>query len=291
MAVPVITPLRTPGRAPRVLTIDAEDWFHVCGDDYYSDPRRWAAFPSRFERTFAWLLEKLAKGGHRATVFVLGWIAERHPDLVREAARRGHEIALHGDLHRRADELSPAEFLSDLSRGRDRVEKACGVRADLFRAAEWSIRSPQDAALAVLAAQGFVADASMTAMPPLGLAGNLLGPHRIALADASLIEIPPLTGRGFGRRIPAGGSWGFRLLRPQRLAAFEESYRKQGYPAVFTFHPWEFDVDHPPMDGLSPLSKLVHFAGRAGLPERFEAWLAQDRCVALGEALAELRAA
>ena len=77
MPAPVVTPLRTPGRAPRVLTIDAEDWFHVCGDDYYSDPRRWEGFPSRFERTFAWLLERLGRGGHRATVFVLGWIAER----------------------------------------------------------------------------------------------------------------------------------------------------------------------------------------------------------------------
>lgn len=291
MSYPVITPLRTPGRAPRVLTIDAEDWFHVCGDDYYSDPRRWAGFTPRFERMFLWMLDRLDLGRHRATVFLLGWIADRYPDLAREAARRGHEIALHGDLHRRADDLPVEDFRADLRRGRDRVEKACGVRATLHRAAEWSIRSPEDPALAVLASEGFVADASMTALPPLGRSENLLGPHRIDLPEGSLLEAPPLTGRGFGRRIPAGGSWAFRILAPQRVAESEEIYRRQGHPAVFTFHPWEFDPDHPPMEGISPLLRLVHFAGRAGLPERFETWLAEERCVALGDALSGLTAA
>ncbi len=291
MSPPIITPLRTPGRAPRVLTIDAEDWFHVCGDDYYSDPRRWDSFPSRFDRTFTALLERLDRGTHRATIFVLGWIAARHPDLVREAARRGHEIALHGDLHRRADELTPEEFRADLRRAADRVEKAAGVRAELHRAAEWSIRSPEDPALAILAAEGFRADASMTSMPPLGRAGNPLGPHRVETAAGPLVEIPPLTGRGFGRRVPAGGSWGFRMLSPERLAESETLYRDRGHPAVFTFHPWEFDSDHPPMEGLAPMTRLVLFAGRRGLPERFDAWLEQERCVSLGEALSELRAA
>jgi polysaccharide deacetylase family protein (PEP-CTERM system associated) len=288
---PVITPLRTPGRAPRVLTIDAEDWFHVCGDDYYSDPRRWDSFPSRFERTFPWVLEKLERGGHRATVFFLGWIAARHPDLVGEAARRGHEIALHGDLHRRADELSSEEFLSDLRRGLARIEEACGVRAEIYRAAEWSIRSPADRALAILAGEGFRADASMTALEPLGRADNLLGPHRIELEEGELIEAPPLVGRGFGRRVPAGGSWAFRVMARERLAESEAAFRDRGHPAIFTFHPWEFDPDHPPMEGLSPLTRLVHFAGRRGVAARFEAWLGEDRCVALGDALRELRAA
>ncbi|HTO88676.1 MAG TPA: polysaccharide deacetylase family protein [Thermoanaerobaculia bacterium] len=291
MSTPLITPLRTPGRAPRVLTIDAEEWFHVCGDDYYSDPRRWRQFTPRFERMFLWLLDTLDRGKHRATVFLLGWIAERYPDLAREAARRGHEIGLHGDLHRRADEVSRDTFREDLRRGRERIEAACGVLSVFHRAAEWSIRSPRDPALAVLAAEGFVADASMTAMPPLGRAENLLGPHRIDLPEGSLIEAPPLTGRGFGRRIPAGGAWAFRLLPARHLAASEESYRRRGHPAVFTFHPWEFDPEHPPMEGLPALVRLVHFAGRTGLAARFEAWLARERCVALGDALRELTAA
>src|ERR1700730_14091035 len=86
MLHPIITPLRTPGRAPRVLTIDAEEWFHVCGDPVYSDPRRGDAFAPRVETTLGWLLDLLDRGGHRATVFFLGWIAQRYPDLAREAA-------------------------------------------------------------------------------------------------------------------------------------------------------------------------------------------------------------
>src|SRR5437868_11932907 len=88
---PTVTPLRTPGRAPRVLTIDVEDWFHICGDDYYSDPRRWDRFVPRVETTLSLFFAALERGRHRATFFFLGWVADRYPDLVREAVRRGHE--------------------------------------------------------------------------------------------------------------------------------------------------------------------------------------------------------
>src|SRR5262249_14802266 len=102
MSDPVVTPLRTEGRAPRVLTIDAEAWFQVCGEEAYAAPRRWDAFAPRVEKTVGWLLDALARGGHRATFFFLGWIAERYPHLPRETRRRGHEVGVHGDLHRRA---------------------------------------------------------------------------------------------------------------------------------------------------------------------------------------------
>jgi len=288
---PIVTPLRTPGRAPRVLTIDAEEWFHVCGDEYYSDPRRWSGFAPRFERAFAELLDRIALGGHRATVFFLGWIAERYPDAVREARDRGHEIGLHGHLHRRADELSPEQFREDLLRGLERLDSASGVRPRVYRAAEWSIRSPEDPALSVLAEEGFRCDASLTSIPPLGRADNLPGPHRIELTEGALVEMPPLTGPGFGRRVPTGGGWAFRMFSAGRLAESEESYRSSGRPAVFTFHPWEFDPDHPPMDGLAPLLRLVHFWNLRSLPERFESWLERDRCETVGDALAQLEAA
>ncbi|HEY3124730.1 MAG TPA: polysaccharide deacetylase family protein [Thermoanaerobaculia bacterium] len=288
MSEPRITPLRFPGRAPRVLTIDVEDWFHVCGDDYYSDPRRWESFLPRIEKTFLALLDRVERGGHRATLFFLGWIAGRHPDLVREAARRGHEIAVHGDLHRRADEMSGEEFREDLRRARERVEEASGERADAYRAAEWSIRHAGQEALAVLVEEGFLCDASMTAVPRLGRAGNPPGPHRIEFDGGSLIEVPPLTGRGFGRTIPMGGGWPFRMFSAGRLKREEDGFRDAGLPAVFDFHPWEFDAEHPAMEALDPLVKLVHFYNLRGLPDRFERWLAEDRCVALADVLPRL---
>lgn len=288
---PQITLLRTPGKAPRVLTIDAEDWFHVCGEDYYSDWRRWDSFPSRIETTFTLLLDLLEERGHRATIFFLGWIARRRPHLVRDALRRGHEVGVHGDRHRRADEMTADEFRADLVAARTAIEDAGGVRCRTHRAAEWSIRHPGDPALAILSEEDFLCDASATAVTPLGRSDNPLGPYRVERNGSSILEVPPLTGRGFGRRLPVGGGWPFRTLPEERIAAAERAYRDRGFPAVFTFHPWEFDPEHPRMDGLPPLLRTVHFLRLGRLPERFRRWLAADRSVALGDVLPTLEAA
>ncbi len=285
MSEPTITPLRTPGRAPRVLTVDAEDWFHVCGDGYYSDPRRWNSFAPRIEATLGLLLDALEEGGHRATIFFLGWIARRYPNLVREAKRRGHEIGVHGDLHIRADEMTPAEFREDLLRARQSVEEAASCPATSHRAAEWSIRDPASPALTEVAAAGFRCDASIMPVPPLGSGGGFEGPHRIDCDGWSLTEIPPLTGRAFGGRLPLGGAWPFRVLSERRLAAAEDRFRDRGAPAVFTLHPWELDPEHPPMEGLSAMTRAVHFLGLPSLPSRLSRWLARDRCVAIADVL------
>jgi polysaccharide deacetylase family protein (PEP-CTERM system associated) len=286
---PVITPLRTTGRAPRVLTVDLEDWFHVCGDGFYSDPRRWEGFAPRVEESFGTLLELLRRGGHRATVFVLGWIARRHPGLVRRAVEDGHEIGVHGDLHTRADEMTAAEFRDDLRRARDSVESAAGARSTVHRAAEWSIRSPRSGSLAVLAEEGFSCDASMMPVPPLGDAGNPNGPFRLSRDGWSLLEVPPLSGRALGVRLPLGGAWPFRTLPVARLARAEEEARSRGVPAVFTIHPWELDGEaHPTMDGLPAELRAVHFAGLRRFPERFRRWLARERTVTLSDAVARL---
>jgi polysaccharide deacetylase family protein (PEP-CTERM system associated) len=288
---PRITLLRTPGPAPRVLTIDAEDWFHVCGEDYYSDWRRWDSFPSRIETTFTLLLDLLEARGNRATVFFLGWIARRRPQLVRDAISRGHEIGVHGDRHRRADEMTPDEFRADLKAATAAVEDAGGVECRAHRAAEWSIRHPGDPALAILSEEGLLCDASTTPVPPLGRSDNPLGPYRVERNGSSILEVPPLTGRGFGRRLPVGGGWPFRTLPEERIAAAEREYRDRGYPAVFTFHPWELDPEHPRMDGLPPLLRTVHFLGLGGLPARFDRWLATERSVPLRDVLPTLEAA
>ncbi|HSD73074.1 MAG TPA: polysaccharide deacetylase family protein [Thermoanaerobaculia bacterium] len=286
-----ITLLRTSGRAPRVLTIDAEEWFHVCGEDYYSDPRRWDSFPLRIDRTFLRLLDVLDHGGHRATIFFLGWIARRQPRLVTEAVARGHEVAVHGDRHRRVDEMTSDEFRSDLRQARNSIEDAGGVACSAHRAAEWSIRHPGDRALSILAEEGFRCDASATSVPPLGDAENPLGPYRISRNGTAILEFPPLTGRVLGRRLPVGGGWPFRMLSERRIADFEDAHRDRGFPAVFTFHPWEFDPDHPPMGELPPLLSAVHFAMLRRLPGRFDRWLARERCVALSDVVPSLERA
>jgi hypothetical protein len=130
----------------------------------------------------------------------------------------------------------------------------------------------------------------MTSVPPLGLASNHAGAQRIAVQAGAIVEVPPLTARGFGRTLPMGGGWPFRLFSAARVGRAEEAFRAAGWPAVFTFHPWEFDTAHPPMEGLSPHLRLVHFWKLGSALERFERWLAEDRCVALGDVLPQLAA-
>jgi hypothetical protein len=236
------------------------------------------------------LFSAIAREGHRATFFFLGWIAERYPDLVRESVRRGHEVGVHGDLHRRADEMNMEEFRADLLEASAKIERAGAPPPRVHRAAEWSIRRAEDPALSVLAREGFACDASMTRVPPLGNAANHPGPQRIRFgAGPAIVEMPPLTGPGFGRSLLMGGGWAFRMFSRDRLAGVENAFRDAGWPAVFTFHPWEVDPDHPPMEGISPLARLVHFYRRDSTLERLERWLdPADRCVAVGDALSRL---
>ena len=136
----------------------------------------------------------------------------------------------------------------------------------------------------------------MTAIkvPPLGESTNHPGPQRISVGGAAgpaIVELPPLTGRGFGRNLPMGGGWPFRMFSPERLSRSENAFRDAGWPAVFTFHPWELDPDHPPMVGLPPIARLVHFYRRSSTLERLEKWLdPSDPCVTVGDALERLAA-
>jgi hypothetical protein len=128
----------------------------------------------------------------------------------------------------------------------------------------------------------------MMPVPPLGLRSNLPGPHRIEADGWSLVELPPLTGTVLGRALPLGGAWPFRILPERRLEQAERAVRERGEPAVFTIHPWELDPAHPPMPGLSPIQRTVHFLGLRRLPGRLQRFLARERCVAVEDALGGL---
>ena len=163
----------------------------------------------------------------------------------------------------------------------------------LHRAAEWSIRGPGDFALGVLAEEGYVCDASMTRVPPLGDARNHPGPQSIGVQGGKgrIVELPPLTGRGFGRNIPMGGGWPFRMFSADRVARTEAAFRDSGWPAVFTFHPWELDPAHPPMEGISPIARLVHFYRLGSTLDLLRRWLdPADPCAPVGDAIARLAA-
>ena len=270
---------------PSVLTFDLEEWFCVCGDDYYGDPSRWDSFEPRVEPVTDELLALLAGGGHRATFFVLGWVARRHPALVRRIADAGHEIAFHGMEHRRCDSLSAEELRRELAEGKRLLEDLCGRPVIGFRAAEWSVRSLADRALRILAEEGYRYDSSVTPVPLIGRPGNDPYPSELRFGSSRILELPPLSGRAYFTTVLIGSSWAFRSVPFRYLRKVAEQFRAAGAPPIFAFHPWEFDRGHPPMTGLPALVRLAHFGTWVNLRKRLERLLALERMVSLAELL------
>jgi polysaccharide deacetylase family protein (PEP-CTERM system associated) len=276
-----ISPLRFENPFP-VLSIDLEEWFCVCGDDYFGDSRRWKTFESRVAPITESILEALSAGGHRATFFVLGWIARRHPELVRTIAGAGHEIAYHGLDHRRCTEMSEEDLRTDLRTGRALLEPLSGKPLAGYRAPEWSIRSLSDPALRVLAEEGFRYDSSVTPVPLIGTEDNDPFPSRLEFSGTNAIaELPPLTGRAYFTTVLIGGSWAFRSVAFRSIEKAAARFRQAGAPPIFTFHPWEFDEEHPPLTGLPALLRLAHSGSWVDLRKRWRRLLSLERMRAI----------
>ena len=271
-----------------ILTVDVEEWFHVCGVPSYAEPAGWDARPSRVDGATESLLALLDGSGSTATFFVLGWVARRHPALVRRIAAAGHEVASHGYLHRRLYEISLGEFREDLRRGKGTLEELLGAPVTAYRAPEWSMRSAANPALGVLVEEGFRVDSSLAAAPPVGDASNPTRPVRIETPAGPILEVPPLTGSFFFRRALLGGGVCSRMSRFSRVLSLVEASLAGGTPPVLYLHPWELDLDHPAM-ALPLVGRLVHFAGRGRTAPRLAALLARYRFDSLRGAFSQAR--
>ena len=260
-----------------ILTVDVEDWFHVCGHRAYSDPDTWAGREKRVHVGVERILALLDGSGSTATFFVLGWIARQSPALVRRIADAGHEIACHGDRHRRVFEMTLEELREDLQESRDSLQEIVGRPVTSFRAPEWSMKSAANPAFAVLAEEGFTLDSSLTTAPPVGEPSNPERPATLETASGPILEVPPFMGTFFGFRAMWGGGVCARLTRESRVSAAIERALADGVPPVLYAHPWEFDDAHPPMPGLWPVQRLVHFAGRTRTEGRWRRLLSRYR--------------
>jgi peptidoglycan-N-acetylglucosamine deacetylase len=256
-----------------ILTVDVEDWFHVCGHPLYSDPATWAGREKRVHAGVERVLALLEGTGSTATFFVLGWIARQSPSLVRRIADAGHEIGCHGDVHRRIFEMTLSGFREDLRKSRDALQEIVGRPVTSFRAPEWSLKSASNPAFAVLAEEGFTLDSSLTTAPPVGEPSNPTRPVTLETGSGPILEVPPLMGTFFGFRAMWGGGVCARLTRASRVEAAIACSLAAGVPPVLYAHPWEFDDAHPAMPGLSPVQRLVHFAGRTRTEERWARFL------------------
>jgi polysaccharide deacetylase family protein (PEP-CTERM system associated) len=266
------------------LTVDVEEWFHVCGAGGALAREHWDELPSRVVDNTHDLLDLLDGCGVRATFFVLGWVALRYPGLVAEIANAGHEIGSHGHLHRRVYELTSAAFSEELDQSLAALS-AAGVRAVKgFRAPEWSINDRSLWAVEILARKGFQFDSSMA---PLRIIGNpcyAQEPHALSTSSGPILEFPPLVDRRFGQNMPLGGGWGLRMSDPDRVIAAIDDRNDRGTPVALFVHPWEIDPD-PPQAALHWPQRFAHYFRLAGFRDRLERVLRGAAFAPMGEVL------
>lgn len=231
------------------LTFDVEEYFHAEAFAGVLRPEEWPSLESRVVECTERLLDMLDRSRVHATFFVLGWVAERHPALVREIASLGHEIACHGYGHRMIQHLSRLQFAEDVGRAKKALEDACGAAVVGYRAPTFSVMRETLWSLEVLCEAGFRYDSSIfpIAHDRYGIRNAPRFPHRIRAGEAGeLVEFPMSTLTVLGRRVPVAGGGYFRLL-PYRLTrwAIQRLNEREGQPAMVYLHPWEIDPDQP----------------------------------------------
>ncbi len=235
-----------------VLTIDVEDYFHPNAMTTTVPRADWERLPARVEGSTHLMLDLLAEHGVRATFFVLGWVAERLPQLVDEIAGRGHEIACHGYGHRLVSELGPELFREDVMRAKAILEDRLGAPVVGFRAASYSLVRTTPWAIDALIEAGFEYDSSIFPIHHdiYGYPGFSRFAVRIQRPAGQIVEVPASTVRAFGRNWPVAGGGYFRLLpywMTQR--AVERINTRDAAPAIVYLHPWELDTAQPRLPG------------------------------------------
>lgn len=261
------TPI-APDSGPRNnFTVDLEEWFHVCGVEGTLAADNWSRLPSRVEPTTRLLLDLLDRAGVRATFFVVGWVAERHPRLVEAVRSAGHEIGSHGYGHRRAYDLGADAFRADLRLSLGALAAIGVPEVRAFRAPEWSINDRSLWALATLVQEGFTVDASMAPVRMVGAPSYPRHPHVKQTAAGPLVEVPPLVADRYGQVMPLGWGWGLRMSSPRRVLRAIDALNRQGLPATIAVHPWELDPD-PPRVRLPLGLRFAHYFRLDGFAER-----------------------
>ncbi|MBI5140572.1 MAG: DUF3473 domain-containing protein [Nitrospirae bacterium] len=253
------------GNGAILITVDVEDWFQVENFKGCIPFDSWPQRELRVERSTHELLEFLGRHDVRATFFVLGWLCDKMPGLLREIHAHGHEIASHGHVHELCTKQSPKELRRDLADSKKALEDTVGVPVKGYRAASFSIT---DDAVAALAECGYTYDSSYNssgvnerhgkiAMPQAGDSGKTGG---IAVGLPSGIrELPISNLKAAGRIIPWGGGGYFRLIPSPLFRAGVRSILDDCGAYLFYMHPWEIDPGQPRVSEASAMFRFMHY--------------------------------
>lgn len=245
------------------LSVDVEDYFHVAALAPVIPVKDWETMPSRVERNTGRLLELFDRHGVKATFFVLGWVAERHPALIRRLADHGHEIASHGYSHQLVYHQTPAVFADESRRSKALLEDIIQKPVTGYRAASYSITQESLWALDILAELGFTWDSSIFPIrhDRYGIPESPRHPYTIQTSSgATLREFPLTTAKLLGMTIPAAGGGYFRQFPyPLFRHLFHRASEGGARPQMFYLHPWEIDPDQPRFNNASWFSRFRHY--------------------------------
>jgi polysaccharide deacetylase family protein (PEP-CTERM system associated) len=232
------------------FSVDVEEYFHpteiqACGVRM----DEWDQFPSRVEPQVRKILELLESHGVKATFFVLGWIADRHPQMIRAIAESGHEIGCHSYAHQLVYRLTPEQFRQDTTRAVDAIGNACGVAPIIYRAPSYSVTRHSMWALEILIEKGFTHDSSIYPIfhDRYGIPGFRRHAQDIVTPSGVIHEIPIATAKLSRTRIAPVGGGGYLRLLPYRYTAagIRKVNSEEGEPVCVYLHPWELDPDQP----------------------------------------------
>ena len=247
--------------APRnAMSVDVEEYFQVAAFERQIRREDWGGYPSRVAYSTGKVLDLFAAKAVRATFFCLGWIAERHPDLVHRIVAEGHELASHGYDHTRVTTMDPARFREDVSRTKRILEDIGGVPVRGYRAPSYSIGADNLWALDVLQETGHLYSSSIYPIRH-DLYGMPEAPRfAFRLREQSILEIPVTTVELAGNNLPAGGGGYFRLLPyPAYRWGLRRVNGRDRQPGIFYFHPWEVDPGQPRVAGAPLRSRFRHY--------------------------------
>ena len=252
------------------MTVDVEDYFQVSAFEKVIKAGEWDSLPQRVAHNTHRILDMFEQHQVKATFFTLGWVAERHPQLIRRIVENGHELASHGYQHVRVTEQTPEQFRLDLSLSRKILEDLGGVPVIGYRAASYSICSRNLWALEVLAEEGYQYSSSI--YPVKHDLYGIPDAPRFAYHPENaekLLEIPISTLNILGRNLPCGGGGFFRLYPYQvSKAAYRFLNNQERQPGIFYFHPWEIDPEQPRQQNLRFKTRFRHYLNLGRMENR-----------------------
>jgi len=245
-----------------MLTVDVEDWYHICDIEHILPRSSWDRCESRILINIEKVLTLLRRFNVKATFFILGYVAERTPDVVKMIYGEGHEISSHGYDHLQIYKQKKDEFLRDLLRSKTALENILSekrVKVIGYRAPEWSICNGERNsfwALDLLAQNGFLYDSSIAPLRFIGIPKARTTPYTLPTPHGQIREFPPLVMRSPLGNLPIGGGWGLRIFPYQTIRRRIEHLNRLGYSILIFCHPSDFDP-HPPKIALPWIKRFV----------------------------------